>query len=100
MFQLLNPVDRILRGSSCKVPVGLAAVLAGGALYGAVMGAFGGIAGDRIQQVLFSAVKVPLLILVTTALTIPSFYVINTLVGLRADIANVLRAVAATQATV
>ena len=64
------------------------------------MGGFGGLAGDRPLQVLFSAVKVPLLILVTTALAMPSFFVLNSLLGLRADFPDAARAVAATQAAV
>lgn len=64
------------------------------------MGLFGGLSGDRSLQVIFSAVKVPLLILVTTALALPSFYVINALLGLSADFPQAARAVAATQTIV
>lgn len=101
-------VDRLLRGAtgSAGTPAaagfwsGLAAVALGGAAYGAVMGTFGGLSGDRPLQVLFSAVKVPMLILVTTALAMPSFFVLNTLLGLRADFPEVARAVVVTQAAV
>jgi len=41
-----------------------------------------------------------LLLLVSFALCLPSFYVINTLAGLRADFPEALRAVVATQACV
>ncbi len=71
----------------------------GGMLYGGIMGLFGGIAGERWLQVLFSAVKVPLLIIAAFALTLPSFFVINTLLGLRADFPQALRAVIAGQAS-
>jgi hypothetical protein len=64
------------------------------------MGGFGGLSGDRPLQVLFSAVKVPLLILVTTALAMPSFFVLNSLLGLRGDFPAAARAVAETQAAV
>jgi hypothetical protein len=64
------------------------------------MGAFGGADGDRLLQVAFSAAKVPLLILVTTALAMPSFFVVNTLLGLRAAFPDAARAVTATQAAV
>ena len=47
-----------------------------------------------------SAAKVPLLILVTTVLALPSFFVVNTLLGLRDDFPGAARAVAATQAAV
>ena len=98
MPRLLDPVDRILRGAACGMWPGLMTVAVCGALYGAVMGAFGGFSGDRLMQVVFSAAKVPLLILVTMALAMPSFFVINSLLGLRADFPAVLRAVAGTQA--
>src|SRR5262245_15836012 len=63
-----------------------------GALYGVAMGTFGGFSGDRPWQVLFSGLKVPLLLLVTFALSIPSFFVLNTLFGLRGDFPDVLAA--------
>ena len=79
---------------------GLVVVACGGAIYGSVMGAFGGFAADRPLQILFSAVKVPLLIAVTTALAMPSFFVLNSLLGLRDDFPEAARAVAVTQAAV
>ena len=100
MPRLLDPVDRVLRGATGRVWPGVAAVAAGGAAYGAVMGAFGGFGGDRVLQVAYSAAKVPLLILVTTALAMPSFFVVNSLLGLRADFPAAARAVAGTQAAV
>jgi hypothetical protein len=74
---------------------GLLAVF--GMFYGAVMGSYGGWSGERLWQVLFSAVKVPLLFGATFALSLPSFFVLNTLAGLRADFGRVLRALAAAQ---
>jgi hypothetical protein len=72
-------------------------VLLFGLTYGAVMGSFGGISGDRALQVLVSAGKVPFLLIVTFSLSAPSFFVLNTLVGLREDMAAVLRALLASQ---
>ncbi|MCO5297162.1 MAG: hypothetical protein M9921_09925 [Fimbriimonadaceae bacterium] len=69
-----------------------------GAFYGAVMGSFGGDAGPRVQQMLYSALKVPLLLGVTFALSVPTFFVTMTLMGLRNDFAVCLRALMATQA--
>lgn len=100
MPPFLEQVNRVLRGEASNVWPWLAAVVSGGAVYGAVMGTFGGLSGDRVLQVVFSAVKVPLLILVTTALTMPSFFVVNSLLGLRADFAQAAKAVTATQAAV
>jgi hypothetical protein len=68
-----------------------------GLLYGAVMGTFGGFVGERSLQIVFSAVKVPLLLILTFLLSLPSFFVLNTLLGLRDDFGEALRAVAATQ---
>jgi hypothetical protein len=73
-------------------------VLLFGTFYGAAMGTFGGVLGDRFLQVCFSALKVPFLLLVTFLLGLPSFFVLNTLVGLRRDFAEALRALLAAQA--
>ncbi|MFO0955972.1 MAG: hypothetical protein U0800_00750 [Isosphaeraceae bacterium] len=72
--------------------------VAGGSAYGALMGTFGGFAGGRAWQVLGSALKVPMLLGVTLLLSLPSFFVLNTLAGLRADFGRVLRGVFASQA--
>jgi hypothetical protein len=69
-----------------------------GAIYGAVMGAFGGIMHGRIWQVVFAAIKVPLLLLGTTAIAWPSFFVFNTLVDLRHDFGRATRAILGAQA--
>ncbi|MBX9628781.1 MAG: hypothetical protein K2X82_33615 [Gemmataceae bacterium] len=94
-------LDGLLRGTG---PVGLlpglGVVAAGGAAYGAVMGCFGGVGGDRPWQVVYAAVKVPLLLVVTTALAVPSFFVLNSLLGLRGDFRAAARAVAGAQAAV
>ncbi len=66
--------------------------------YGGVMGTYGGIAGPRIWQAVYSAVKVPFLLIATFALSLPSFFVVNTLLGLRSDFGRVVRALMATQA--
>lgn len=76
--------------------IGILAVF--GALYGAVMGSFGGDGGPRGLQMLFSASKVPLLLGVTFALSVPTFFVLMTLMGLREDLGESLRALLATQA--
>lgn len=69
-----------------------------GVFYGAVMGTFGGVRGERSLQLFYSGLKVPLLLLVTFALSLPSFFVLNTLLGVRNDFAESLRALIATQA--
>ncbi len=69
-----------------------------GLAYGAVMGSFGGFCGDRVLAVVYSAIKVPLLLVGTFVISLPSFFVVNTLMGLRADFAYAIRALVATQA--
>jgi hypothetical protein len=68
-------------------------VIACGAMYGAVMGSFHGLAGEGWEQAALSAAKVPLLFLATFALCLPSFYVLNVLAGLHADFPRVINAV-------
>jgi hypothetical protein len=74
------------------------AVVVYGMFYGGVMGSYGGIAGSRIAQVVYSAVKVPLLLFATFLLSLPSLFVTNTLLGLRSDFPRALRALLSTQA--
>ena len=73
-------------------------VLSCGGVYGAVMASFTGLAPGRYHQLLYVALKVPMLLLVTFALCLPSFFVVNTVAGLRDDFPEALRAVVATQA--
>jgi hypothetical protein len=69
-----------------------------GMAYGAVLGSFGGFGGERLCQVVFAAVKVPLLLLSTFLLALPSFFVLGTLLGLRRDFVRAVRVLMATQA--
>jgi hypothetical protein len=107
MLRLLRRADDILRrrpwttsASSARhvLPRLAICLLVFGMIYGAAMGSFGGISGDHAWQIAFSAVKVPLLLLATFAIGLPSFFVINTLVGLRRDFVESLRALVAAQA--
>jgi hypothetical protein len=68
-----------------------------GMFYGGVMGMYGGVLGPRLLQVVYSAVKVPILLVVTFLLSLPSFFVINALIGLRSEFSRVLQALLATQ---
>jgi hypothetical protein len=75
-------------------------VVSFGAFYGAVMATYTGLSPGRFHQLLYVAVKVPLLLLVSFGLCLPSFFVVNTILGLREDFGRALRAVVATQACV
>jgi hypothetical protein len=71
-----------------------------GVFYGVVMGSYSGLTAGRSRQLLYSGVKVPLLLLATFILCLPSFFVINTVAGLREDFGRVLRALVAAQSCV
>jgi hypothetical protein len=73
-------------------------IIAFGAAYGAAMGTFLLDRPERWLQVLYSASKVPLLLLSTTTLCLPAFYAINTVLGLREDLRVALQAILAGQA--
>jgi hypothetical protein len=73
------------------------AILGYGMFYGGVMGSYGGVSGLRFWQLVYSAVKVPILLVATFLLSMPSFLVLNTLFGLRDDFPRVARALLATQ---
>ena len=93
-----SPRVRVGRTARIPVPVVLAALIVSyGMFYGGVMGTYGGVGGPRIWQTVYSAVKVPFLLIATFALSLPSFFVINTLLGLRSDFGRVVRALMATQ---
>lgn len=82
-----------------RVPVSRVAllVLGCGAFYGAVMGSYSGLYEPRLLQILYSAAKVPLLLLVAFILSLPSFFVFNSLLGLRDDFPSAVRGVLQSQ---
>jgi hypothetical protein len=109
MRTLFHAIDDFLRGRGAFAPEAPLAgrlrwlvilVVVCGPLYGAVMGTFSGLAPGRFHQLVYSGVKVPLLLLATFLLCLPSFFVINTIAGLREDFGRVLRAVIGTQSCV
>ncbi len=65
-------------------------------VYGFVMGSHDG----QLLQSIYSGCKVPMLMLVATVIALPSFYVVNLLLGLRDDFTEALRGVLVTQAAV
>jgi hypothetical protein len=101
MKRLLNDLDRILRGEAThlgvlreenlKLPLGglLLGILLLAVLYGVCMGFFAGFreGGPFFMQWFADAVKVPALFFLTLAVTFPSLYVFNALVGSRLSFA-------------
>ena len=107
MTSLLLRIDDVLRrrrwAEDNQSPSKTLATLAGllvicGAIFGAALGTFGGITPDRFEQILYSAIKVPLLLVATFAISLPSFYVLNMLFGVGDDFRRAVRALVATQA--
>jgi hypothetical protein len=95
---LTEPEGRRVSARSPSVPGFLVLILVFGMTYGGVMGTYGGLSGDRLLQVVYSAVKVPILLVATFLLSLPSFFVLNTILGLRGDFGRVVVALLATQA--
>lgn len=117
IVQGFGSVDQVLRGhyldvgdqvSSEAAPTlslrrVVAIVLILGPVYGMAMGSYAFVAGERsllqqVPQMLYSGIKVPLLIVFTVAVSLPSFFVINTLLGLRADFRESIGAIISAQA--
>ncbi|MDR3617901.1 MAG: hypothetical protein P4L85_01015 [Paludisphaera borealis] len=99
---MFHQADLLLRGGFARDELSwrsrLAVVVVFGTFYGAVMGAYGGLDADRPWQMLYSGLKVPLLLTSAFLLSLPTFFVLNTLLGLRADFPRVVRALVSTQA--
>lgn len=101
---MIHAADELLRGqgrfavAAQRAPWLEIAALVGvcGVVHGAAIGSF----GLRAEQMLWSALKLPLLIAISTAVCLPNFCAVNAVLGLREDLAAALRGVLATQATV
>lgn len=94
---MLLAVDSLLRGDAAAAPSSrrcLQLGMTGCAFAGIALG----ITSGDLRMALFAAIKVPLLLVFTAALCLPSFFVVNTLLGLRDDFAAVCRALLAAQA--
>lgn len=81
-----------------RARVAVLLAVACGLFYGVVMGTFSGVWDGRTLQLLYSGVKVPMLLGVTFAVALPSFFVLNLLAGVAGDFRDVLRALLAAQA--
>ncbi len=107
MWAAIQHCDDLLRGTA-RFRVGatsqrpwwwvVAIILVVAPLYGGIMGSFGLDSAERLRQVVFSGVKAPLLLLATTAVCLPGFFVLNTVLGLRDDLREALQAILCGQA--
>lgn len=68
-------------------------------VYGLALGCWD-LSGERWRYALFAAIKLPLMILATGALCMPGFFVLTTVLGLRAQFARAAHAILASQAAV
>lgn len=88
-----------VRDASQARSIGILGVLSV-AMYGACMGTFSLDSIQRSPLTLYSALKLPMLLAVSTGLCLPGFFVLNTALGLRADISRALQAILLAQACV
>lgn len=93
-----DPVRAEQAPGSTRAFVLPAVVLLAGGIYGAAMGSWGALQPDRWPMILYAAIKVPLLIAATTAICLPGYFVIVSVLGLRDTFRPSLRAIAAGQA--
>jgi hypothetical protein len=107
MRMALTYTDQFLRGTGPFVPAipiqrpGWwipVMVLTFAPVYGGIMGSFQLDSPERILQMTYSAVKLPILLFTTSVLCLPGFFVINTILGLRDDFHESLQAILAGQA--
>lgn len=105
MFKWFRQLDKILRGDATRMsllaegqirtPVaGLSVVIILlGVLYGFCAGSFAMIrtGGQAYMQMIASAIKLPLLFFLTLAVTFPSLYVFNALIGTRLTVVSAFR---------
>lgn len=107
MLGVLAAAERMLRGPG-SVPdaqargarrlAALQCVVVFGLFYGVLMGTFTGLAPGRWMQLVYAGIKVPFLLIATFALSVPSFAVLNSLIGLREDLGAAIAAVMESQA--
>jgi hypothetical protein len=105
MLTWLRYLDRVMRGEATRPeelrqgfieqPVGGLAILGAilGAVYGLFMGCFGLFGGGHAAflKLITTVFKVPILFFLTLAVTFPSLYVFNALIGSRLTMQSVLR---------
>ncbi|MHC4229105.1 MAG: hypothetical protein ACYSW0_16890 [Planctomycetota bacterium] len=105
MLKWFKQLDEILRGDATRmsslsegeirIPVGGLSVTVAllGVLYGLCAGSFAMIrtGGEAYMQLIAGAIKLPMLFFLTLAVTFPSLYVFNALIGTRLSVVSALR---------
>lgn len=103
MTRLLAEAEALLRERGAQPLPGRRCaliVLIASPVYGLAMGSYSVTSPDRIAFAISSAAKLPFLVLVSAAICLPGFFVLNAAAGLRDDFREALRAIAAGQAAV
>ncbi len=107
MSLALTRTDALLRGTGpfaadaeprCPLWWAPVMILCFAPIYGAMMGSYHFDSPDRLWQVLYSGIKVPLLLWATGLVCLPGFFILNTVLGLRDDFGQSLQAILAGQA--
>lgn len=105
MLKWFKQLDKILRGDATRmsslaegkirIPIGglSVTVVLLGVLYGLCIGSFAMIrtGGEAYMQLIAGAIKLPMLFFLTLAVTLPSLYVFNALIGTRLSVVSVFR---------
>jgi hypothetical protein len=105
MLKWFKQLDKVLRGDATRIsllaegrfttPVaGLSvSIVLLGVLYGLCIGTFAMIrtGGQAYMQMIASAIKLPMLFFLTLAVTFPSLYVFNAIIGTRLSVISALR---------
>lgn len=70
------------------------------AIAGAIMGMYGGVGPDRVAQITYTAIKLPILVLGTGVVCFPVFIALNVILGLAGDLRDSARAIVRTQTAI
>lgn len=73
-------------------------VVLAGVLFGAAMGSYDLSSAERLKMPVYAGVKTPLLVLATTAICLPGYFVLGSVLGLRKDFSAAFGAILAGQA--
>lgn len=95
MSRAATAIRAVLAGNAASGPACLACIAGGAGLHGLALGASSGSAWLSID----SAIKVPLLLLAASVVTVPNFYVLHAVLGLAGDFRLACRGLLAAQAT-
>jgi len=96
--ELARMLDDLRRpGDSPTIRRALLCVAILSPMYGLVMGSFD-LSMARAMYPLYSAVKMPLMIFATSAVCLPGYVALSTVLGLRSDLRAALRAIVSSQA--